>query len=301
MVRRDETAERSSRHRVVGPQSDAYFPAMNARRSSGHAAKRVSAPGGTVSLARALSKLGICSRSQAEVAVRDGRVRVNGRRVMDSSTRVVPETDTITLDDTVATASDRTYIMLNKPRGLVTTRSDPRGRATVYDALSDASLPFLGPVGRLDLASEGLLLFSNDTQWANAITSPDGAVRKTYHVQIDRVPDEALLSAVRAGVTDAKGHALAAVRVETLRSGERHGWLLIELDEGKNRQIRRMLDAHGVAVLRLVRVAIGALQLGTLAKGAWRHLSAAEVSQLALPRVAAMRPRRTRGAGSGNE
>ncbi len=233
--------------------------------------------------------------------MRDGRVRVNGRRVTDSSRRVVPETDVIVLDGERVQAATHTYLMLNKPRGLVTTRTDPQGRATVYDCLADPSLPFVGPVGRLDQASEGLLLFSNDTQWANAITSPDAAVRKTYHVQIDCVPDEALLAAVRAGVTDADGHTLAAVHVETLRSGERHGWLLIELDEGKNRQIRRMLDAHGVAVLRLVRVAIGALDLGTLAKGAWRHLSAAEVSQLARPRDAATRPRRTRGAGSGNE
>ena len=259
------------------------------------------APRGTVSLARALSKLGICSRSQAEVAVRDGRVRVNGRRVTDSSTRVVPERDAIALDDTVASAPERTYIVLNKPRGLVTTHSDPKGRATVYDALNDASLPFLGPVGRLDQASEGMLLFSNDTQWANAITSPESAVRKTYHVQIDRVPDEALLTALRDGVTDADGRALSAVRVEILRSGARHGWLLVELDEGKNRHIRRMLEAHGVEVLRLVRVAIGALELGSLAKGAWRHLTAAEVTRLAPAQHAVSRSRPTRGAGPGKE
>jgi 23S rRNA pseudouridine2605 synthase len=259
------------------------------------------APRGTVSVVRALSKLGVCSRSQAEQAVRDGRVRVNGRRVTDSGTRVVPESDAISLDDTVAHAAERTYVMLNKPRGLVTTRSDPRGRATVYDALTDVSLPFLGPVGRLDQASEGLLLFSNDTQWAHAISSPDAVVRKTYHVQIDRVPDDALLAALRHGVTDATGDTLTAVRVDTLRAGERHGWLLIELDEGKNRQIRRMLEAHGVQVLRLVRVAVGALELGSLAKGAWRHLTPDEVARLATPRRAAGGPRRARTAGPGSE
>lgn len=237
-------------------------------------------PRGTVSLARALSKLGICSRSQAEQAVRDGRVRVNGRIVTDSSRRVVPEKDKMTLDGTVAAGIDRVYVMLNKPRGLLTTRSDPRGRATVYDQLTDPSLPFLGPVGRLDQASEGLLLFSNDTQWANAISAPASHVRKTYHVQIDRVPDDALLSTLRRGVTDAEGERLGAVRVEVLRAGERHGWLLVELDEGRNRQIRRMLDAVGVAVLRLVRVAVGPLVLGDLAKGAWRRLTDDEVGQL---------------------
>ena len=233
--------------------------------------------------------------------MRDGRVRVNGRRVTDSGTRVVPESDAISLDDTVAHAAARTYVMLNKPRGLVTTRSDPRGRATVYDALTDVSLPFLGPVGRLDQASEGLLLFSNDTQWANAISSPDALVRKTYHVQIDRVPDDALLAALRHGVADARGDTLTAVRADTLRVGERHGWLLIELDEGKNRQIRRMLEAHGVQVLRLVRVAVGALELGSLVKGAWRHLTPDEVARLATPRRVAGGPRRARPAGPGSE
>ena len=236
---------------------------------------------GTVSLARALSKLGICSRSQAEQAVRDGRVRVNGRRVTDSSRRVVPETDAITMDAVRAQAVTREYVMLNKPRGLVTTRSDPQGRDTVYSALSDPSLPFLGPVGRLDQASEGLLLFTNDTQWANGITAPDSHVRKTYHVQIDRVPDDALLSALRDGVAGSDdGPLLAAARIDTLRTGARHGWLLIELDEGRNRHIRRMLEALDVQVMRLVRVAIGSLELGDLPKGSWRRLTAIERASL---------------------
>lgn len=227
-----------------------------------------------------MSKLGICSRSQAEQAIRDGRVKVNGKRVTDLSWRVVPETDAITLDTVQVEAAEPTYVMLNKPRGQVTTRSDPRGRPTVYDSITDPSLPFLGPVGRLDQASEGLLLFTNDTQWANAVTAPESHVRKTYHVQIDRVPDEALVAALRGGVHDAEGERLSAVRVEVLRSGERHGWLVIDLDEGRNRQIRRMLEAHGVDVLRLVRVAIGALPLGDLPKGAWRRLTMLEVDAL---------------------
>ncbi|MCC7053895.1 MAG: rRNA pseudouridine synthase [Gemmatimonadaceae bacterium] len=232
---------------------------------------------GTVSLARALSKLGICSRSQAEVAVRDGRVTVNGRRVTDSSRRVVPERDVIVLDGARTAATARVYIALNKPRGLLTTRSDPRGRGTVYECLDDPSLPFLGPVGRLDQASEGLLLFTNDTQWANAITAPASHVVKTYHVQVDRVPDAALVAALQRGVTTDDGERLGAVRVAVLRAGARHGWLEIELDEGRNRQVRRMLEACDTTVLRLVRVAIGPLALGTLAKGAWRHLLPDEI------------------------
>jgi 23S rRNA pseudouridine2605 synthase len=249
-----------------------------------------------VSLARALSKLGVCSRSQAEQAVREGRVRVNGKRVTDTSRRVVPEHDVILLDGERAAAPTLTYLMLNKPRGLVTTRHDPQGRGTVYDCLSDASLPFVAPVGRLDQASEGLLLFTNDTQWANAITAPSSHVPKTYHVQIDRVPDAGLIDRLRQGVATDDNEALHALRVEPLRIGTRNGWLLMELDEGRNRHIRRMLDALGVAVLRLVRVAVGGLQLGTLPKGAFRTLTAAEVSALSPPK----RSRRsaTRGAAA---
>lgn len=219
--------------------------------------------------------------------MRDGRVHVNGRRVTDGSLRVVPETAVITLDETIVAAPTRTYVMLNKPRGVLTTRHDPGGRPTVYAHLTGDTLPFLGPVGRLDQASEGLLLLTNDTQWGNAISSPASHVRKTYHVQVDRVPDDALLDQLRHGVTASDGEVLGVVRAELLRAGDRHGWLLVELDEGRNRQIRRMLQACGVEVLRLVRVAIGPLALGTLPKGAWRHLSAAEVAALA---TAAGRP-----------
>lgn len=249
---------------------------------------------GTVSLARALSKLGICSRSQADVAVRDGRVTVNGRRVTDSTVRVVPEHDRITMDGSAAAASVRTYVMLNKPRGCLTTRSDPEGRATVYDLLTDPSLPFLGAVGRLDQASEGLLLLTNDTQWGNAITAPESHVRKAYHVQVDRVPDDALLTALRGGVTTAEGDVLRAAQVDVLRSGERHGWLIVELEEGKNRQIRRMIEACGTSVRRLVRVSIGPLALGVLAKGEWRHLTAADVKALARAAGRSSRSTRTR-------
>ena len=278
---------------------------MPARRSRPPVATRASLPPaarGTVSLARALSKLGLCSRSQAEQAVRDGRVRVNGRRVTDSSRRVVPETDAIVLDGAVAAPIDRTYVMLNKPRGLVTTRSDPQGRDTVYGCLDDPTLPFLGPVGRLDQASEGLLLFTNDTQWANAITAPESHVRKTYHVQIDRVPDGVMLSALRRGVTDDGGDVLGATRVDVLRTGERNGWLVVELDEGRNRQIRRMLQTIDVAVLRLVRVAIGPLLLGELSKGAWRRLTKGEAASLDVRSRPASSVRPARGASRpGNE
>jgi 23S rRNA pseudouridine2605 synthase len=232
--------------------------------------KRPSTSHGTVSIARALSKLGYCSRSAGERLVEAGRVRVNGTLVRAISIRVAPEADCIEVDGAVVTKSKHVYIALNKPRGLVTTRDDPEGRDTIYDCLDD-DLPFLGAVGRLDKASEGLLLLTNDTRWANALLAPESHVDKTYHVQVRTTDSAGVREGVSAGVKS----------IETLRTGSRStAWFTIVLDEGRNRQIRRLFEAIDVAVLRLVRVAIGPLALGTLAKGEWRHLTAREVAAL---------------------
>lgn len=230
-------------------------------------------------LARVLSKRGVCSRSQAEQWIRAGRVAVNGRVVRDPQHPTAAGQDGITLDGQPLGAAARVYVMFNKPRGLVVSAADEHGRATVYDALAAAGLPWLGPVGRLDKASEGLLLLSNDTGWAAAITEPASHREKTYHVQVDCIPDAALLAQLRGGVLD-QGERLAACKVTLLRAGEKHAWLEIVLDEGRNRHIRRLLAAHGVGVLRLVRVAIGDVVLGDLPKGQWRHLDAGEVASL---------------------
>ncbi|MBM3117766.1 pseudouridine synthase [Jeongeupia naejangsanensis] len=232
----------------------------------------------TFGLARTLSKLGYCSRSQAEALVLEKRVSVNRKIVTDPERRVRAD-DELRVDGRKVAATQHVYLMLNKPRGLVTTAADEAGRDTVYQCFDGAALPWLGPVGRLDKASEGLLLFSNDTGWAAGLTDPASHLDKTYHVQIDRLPDDALLAAMRAGIVD-KGEKLLAKRVEVLRAGEKHAWLEVVLDEGRNRHIRRLLEAHGVGTLRLMRVAIGALQLGDTAKGQWRMLSAAEVAAL---------------------
>ena len=175
------------------------------------------------------------------------------------------------------------YLLLNKPRGLVTTTSDERGRDTVYRCFDGAGLPWIAPVGRLDKASEGLLLFSNDPAWAARITDPETGPDKTYHVQVDVVPDESLLAALVAGV-DADGERLRAKSATLLRSGAKNAWLEVVLDEGRNRQIRRLLAAFDTGVLRLVRVAIGNLKLGDLPKSAWRPLTEAEVADF-LPRM----------------
>jgi 23S rRNA pseudouridine2605 synthase len=240
---------------------------------------------GTVSVARGLSKLGVCSRSEGERLVEAGRVRINGTVVRDTSVRIVPERDVIEVDGARVGRAERVYLALNKPRGLVTTRNDPQDRATIYECLAGSSLPFVAPVGRLDKASEGLLLLTNDSRWSAHLLDPSSHVDKVYHVQLRGLVDDSLIARIAAGVVEPEtGEALAVKRVSLLRMGSRtSAWLDITLDEGKNRHIRRLFAALGVEVLRLVRVAIGPLALGTLAKGEWRRLTTDEVRALAAP------------------
>ena len=205
-------------------------------------------------IARVLSKRGVCSRTQATEWVRAGRVSVGGRVVRDPEFPTFLERDDIRVDGQPLRRAAPRVLMLNKPRGLVTSASDERGRDTVYRCfdgatLDGAPLPWIAPVGRLDKASEGLLLFSSDPAWAARITDPATGPCKTYHVQVDRIPDELLLAALRAGV-DLGGERLSAVSARLLRAGERNAWLEIVLDEGRNRQIRRLLDAFDIAAGR---------------------------------------------------
>ncbi|MCM2291331.1 rRNA pseudouridine synthase [Allorhizobium sp. BGMRC 0089] len=230
-------------------------------------------------LSRALSKLGFCSRTQAEVLIAAGRVSLAGRIVTDPETWVDIDRDVIAVDGQKVVAETPVYLMLNKPRGLVTTRHDPEGRPTVFDCLRDVNHTHLSPVGRLDKASEGLLLFSNDTRFAQALLDPETHVAKTYHVQIDRIADQSITAALMQGL-DHDGERLSARHATILRTGERNSWLEIVLEEGRNRQIRRMLEALDIACLRLIRVAIGPLALGDLEKGAYRALTQAEVGVL---------------------
>ena len=210
--------------------------------------------------------------------IHDGLVRVNGRVQHDPETPVRLEVDTIAISQRPIAAKEFIYLMVNKPRGLVTTASDEKGRATIYSLL-DTSLPWVAPVGRLDKASEGLLLVTNDSEWAARILSPDSEVEKTYHVQIRSNTPEEVVRTFAKGV-QADGEILHVARATTLRQGRYNAWLEIVLREGKNRHIRRMLAACGVEVLRLVRVSIGPLALGKLAKGATRLLTAVEKREL---------------------
>jgi 23S rRNA pseudouridine2605 synthase len=229
-------------------------------------------------LARALSKSGYCSRSAAFALIRAGRVSLNGKYTRDPEKPVRLEHDRIEVDGRPLAPPGKLYLMLNKPRAVVTTAADEKGRETVYARL-DANLPWVAPVGRLDKASEGLLLLTNDSEWAARVLAPETHLEKTYHVQIASLADDALIAAVTEGRMSG-GDRLHAKRARILRQGEKNAWLEIVLDEGKNRQIRRMLAALGIDVLRLVRVAIGPLMLGELKKGASRPLKAEEKDEL---------------------
>ncbi len=230
-------------------------------------------------VARVISKLGLGSRTEAAAWVSEGRVRVNGRVVRDAEHAVRQGVDRIAIDGRETEAPAPVALMLNKPRGLVTTTKDERGRATVYSCFAGAELPWLAPIGRLDKASEGLLLFSNDSLWAARIADPRTGPPKTYHVQVNRLPDAGLLTSLEQGIAG-QGERLAVKSARSLRMGEKNAWLEIVLEEGRNRQIRRLLEAFDVSVLRLVRVAIGSLALGALGKGQWRMLTAEEMAAL---------------------
>lgn len=233
-------------------------------------------------LARAISKLGYCSRVEAARLIRGGKVQLNGKLLRDPEHPVSLGKDRIEVHGHALEAAKLFYFALNKPRGAVTTASDEKGRDTVY-AYLPAGTPWCSPIGRLDQASEGLLFFTNDTAWANRIAAPETHLDKTYHVQIAAVADEHLLENLQQGIRTSSGETLSAKRASLLRRGDKNSWLEIILDEGKNRQIRRIFESHNIEVLRLIRVAIGPLQLGALPKGATRPLTREE--KLALDRA----------------
>ncbi len=193
----------------------------------------------------------------------------------DAETPVSLEHDRIEVDRAVVGRETKLYFILNKPRGVVTSAADEKGRDTVYSCLPQG-LPWVAPVGRLDKASEGLLLLTNDSEWAARISDPETHLDKTYHVHVSAVVDEAIPASMVTGIRTGNAEVLSAKYVRVLRGGERNTWLEIVLDEGKNRQIRRMLEHFDLEVLRLVRVAVGPLVLGDLTKGACRTLTGDE-------------------------
>jgi pseudouridine synthase len=229
-----------------------------------------------VPLVRALSKLGLASRSDARVLIRDGRVRVNGRQVTDPLHRIDLERARIAIDGVEARPRERArrVIAFHKPRGVVTTRRDPEGRRTIFDVLGDVS-DGLVAVGRLDLASTGLLLLTNDTALADRLTDPRARVPRRYVVTVrGRVTSEEarqLEDGIDSSRRDGKPERLQARRVEIRKDSARETHLIVTLTEGKNRELRRLFDAIGHEVTRLHRIAFGDYELGTLQPGEWRE------------------------------
>lgn len=241
-------------------------------------------------VARVISKRGFCSRSQAENLVREGRVSLRGKTVRDPDTPA-RENDEICVDGKPVKASAFVYFMMNKPRGYVTTASDEKGRATVMDLFREQyakmfpgkPVPHISPVGRLDAASEGLLLFTNDTQWADALLNPQESRSlthtKIYRVQVNGHPTAEELSQMEKGfnvpprVFGEPEEFMHAVSAKLYSAGEKNSWLEITLDEGKNREIRRMLAKLGYEVLRLVRIKFCNFELGDLKQGEIKQIA----------------------------
>lgn len=229
-------------------------------------------------LDRILSKLGVCSRTEARTLVRARRVRVNGVVIVDPDAWFDPERDEIAVDGQRIKAQEKLYYALHKPRGYITSRTDPDGRLTVY-ALIGSIGAWVVPVGRLDLDTSGLLLFTNDTQFADLVTSPDSHVEKTYRVECTPRLEPAAFERLRRGVVLSDGPTRPAIVVDLGSRGPKSRFD-ITITEGRNRQVRRMVKEVGAKVEKLARTSIGPLALGDLASGAVRALTAREVHAL---------------------
>jgi 23S rRNA pseudouridine2605 synthase len=235
-----------------------------------------------VALVRALSKLGLASRSQAYELIRSGKVEVNGTVVTDPAVQVAPGLTRIQVAGVEAERADWVCIALNKPRKVVTTRSDPEARTTVYDLIADLDARVV-PVGRLDLASTGLLLMTNDTELADWLTDPATGIVRRYVVTVrGELSDESAQSLI-TGIVDG-GERLKATSIDILKRSKRETHLIVELAEGKNREIRRLLKTAGHETTRLKRIAFGAIELGDLPPGKWRNVSVEEI-RTAFPRA----------------
>ena len=227
-------------------------------------------------LERVLSKAGVGSRTEARSWIHDGRVKVNGKVMRNPDHWIDMQRDRVSLDGKPLEARDRLYVLLYKPTGYLTTYRDPEGRPTVYDLIADVGT-FLSPVGRLDLDTSGLLLMTNDNRFAERVTNPKSHVPKTYLVKASAVLTDEQLQRLRDGIELSDGPTRPA-DVVRLRDSAKYTHVEITLTEGRNRQIRRMVEALGAHVLKLVRVKVGSIAIGKLAIGKWRLLTPAEVA-----------------------
>src|SRR6266568_2097637 len=237
-------------------------------------------------LVRFLAHAGVASRRHAEELIADGRVRVNGVVVNAQGTRIEPEHDEVRVDGKgVFPIVRKVYLLLHKPVGYVTTAQDPQGRPTVLDLLpSELRSLRVYPVGRLDIDTSGLLLLTNDGDFALRMTHPRYSAQKHYQALVQGCPGEAALAALRRGVMiseeSGKQYLTAPAQVSLLRREDTNCWLLLTIHEGRKRQVRRMLSAVGHPVLQLIRVGIGSLTLGDLPVGEWRYLTDEEIKEL---------------------
>ncbi len=240
--------------------------------------KKNSSPKRLLRLNRALAATGLCSRRKADVLIAEGQVRLNGEVVTDFNRLVDLGRDKLAVDGVPLHGKRLEYVVMNKPKGVVVTCDDDRGRRTVIDLLPE-ELMHLKPVGRLDSDSEGLLLLTNDGDLARFLTHPSHEVPKLYRVNVEGDISKNAITALRQGVRLSEGMTEPAF-VRKISANTRYSQIEIELTEGKNRQIRRMLAQVGYRVTRLVRVAIGGLQLSQLESGSWRHLNNQELAFL---------------------
>jgi 23S rRNA pseudouridine2605 synthase len=246
---------------------------------------------GHVSLERALSKLGLASRTQARALIEAGQVKVDGQVRTHPGFKVWPEKARIEIGGESARAAKPVALLLHKPRGVVTTRSDEKGRPTVFSLVEKEGHGHLVAVGRLDWATSGLLILTNDTRLAAWLADPVNGVSRTYLVSVRGLVEEESLARLRSGISD-RGEKLSAEAVVLRKASRKESHLVVELKEGKNREVRRMFASVGHEVTRLKRVAYGSLELGELAPGACRELSAKEL-RAAFPGAPIKAPART--------
>ena len=233
---------------------------------------------GKVALERALSKMGLASRAQTRGWILDGKLKVNGKIIKDPLYLVIPEKDKFVLNGQPLRKSSLKTIMLYKPKSVVTTRSDERGRATVFDLLPE-ELRHLHAVGRLDMATTGLLLLTNDTRLSSYLTDPVNAVTRVYAVVVKgNFTQEKLLNSAK-GIWD-KGEFLKPARIMLRKASNKESHLIVELTEGKNREIRRLFKSLGHEVIQLKRVALGSLKLEGINPGEFRYLKPEEIEAL---------------------
>jgi pseudouridine synthase len=232
-----------------------------------------------MTLDRVLSRFGIASRTEAREAILAGRVKVNGRVVRNPDQWTDQQKDSVHVDGNRARQARRTYLLFYKPKGILTSHGDPSGRKTVYDCLGKEA-PWVVPVGRLDKDTSGLLLLTNDTDFANHVADPASKVKKTYLVKANMLVSDELIGRLAAGLTLKRGDRAEPLSVRRIEDRGKYSWLEIVLTEGKNREVRRLLEAVGLTVLKLVRTRIGPCTLEGLQVGQWRDLLRSEISLL---------------------